>query len=86
MLTVINQSLFIRGMGANFNPHQKTYRRAPNLGNLISYRKIDDRGLKVSFKYKYWTLVLHPIVCTLSNRAPKLGIVSIHNFAITTVG
>ena len=25
-----------------------TYRRAPNLGNLLSYRKIDDRGLKVS--------------------------------------
>jgi len=24
------------------------YRRAPNLGNLLSYRKIDDRGLKVS--------------------------------------
>ena len=24
------------------------YGRAPNLGNLLSYRKIDDRGLKVS--------------------------------------
>ncbi|EJK68396.1 hypothetical protein THAOC_10427, partial [Thalassiosira oceanica] len=26
----------------------RVHRRAPNLGNLLSYRKIDDRGLKVS--------------------------------------